>query len=125
MVLLVLVGCQPKPEPVVAPAPKDSSAILGTYRLKATPDETAETSGLESLPTLVIKADHFRILIDNKEESSGIWKYENGILILSDKQTGENTKFKADSTGTELTEESEDPLIFQKYGVDPAATKSE
>lgn len=121
---LTLIGCQPKSEPNIAPPPKDSSAIIGTYRLKATPEESAEAGGLENLPTLVIKPDHFRIVIDG-QESSGIWKYEAGILTLSDKETGENTRFKADTTGTELTEDAEDPITFAKFGVEPTSPKPE
>jgi uncharacterized lipoprotein NlpE involved in copper resistance len=117
-----LVGCQQKAEPVAAPAPKDSSVIIGTYRLKATPEESAEAGGLEKLPTLVIKPDHFRIVIEG-QESSGLWKYEDGILTLSDKETGENTRFRADSTGTELTEDAEDPIIFAKFGVEQSKAK--
>lgn len=114
--LVTLIGCQPKSEPLIAQPPTDAAKILGTYRLKATPDEVAEIGGLEKLPQLVVNSDHFRLIIDG-EESSGIWKYESGVLSLSDKETGETNTFKVDSTGTELTEESEDPIVFQKYGV--------
>ncbi|MFM9874613.1 MAG: hypothetical protein ACKVQS_14250 [Fimbriimonadaceae bacterium] len=120
----VITGCQPKSEPSVSVVPKDSSVIIGSYRLKATPDEIAEAGGLENLPQLIIQSDHFRLVID-KTESSGIWKYESGIVSLSDKETGETTKFKADPTGTELTEVAEDPITFAKFGVEPLPNKPE
>lgn len=113
-----MTGCQPKAQLAQPIAPKEASAIIGNYRLKATPDEVVEAGGLENLPLLVIQSDHFRLVID-KEESTGLWKYENGILTLSDKETGENTSFKADPTGTELTEQAEDPITFAKFGVNP------
>lgn len=115
-ILLILIGCQPKPEALAAQPPSDSTKILGNYRLKVPAEQLAEIGGLDNLPQLIVNSDHFRLIIDG-EESSGIWKYQSGTLSLSDKETGETTTFKADSTGTLLTEDAEDPLVFQKYGV--------
>lgn len=118
MVLLVLAiaGCQPKtqPEPIVVPA-KQTEDIIGTYRLKATPDEVAEAGGLEKLPTLVIERDHWRMLVDG-EESSGNWKYENGKLTLADKISGETQMFLSDMEGMDLIWQTDDPVRFAKYG---------
>ncbi|QYK53789.1 MAG: hypothetical protein KF824_02585 [Fimbriimonadaceae bacterium] len=127
MVLLVLAvaGCQPKTpsEPIVVPA-KQTEDVIGTYRLKSTPDEVAEAGGLEKLPTLVIEHDHWRMLVDG-EESSGNWKYENGKLTLSDKVTGENSVFLSDQGGLELVLQGEDPVRFAKYGAQKPNTTDE
>lgn len=112
---MILIGCQPQSGDITTLPPKESSAIEGNYRLKATPDQIAEV-GVDSLPQLIIASDHWRMVIDDTE-SSGTWQYEGGVLKLSDKSTGETTAFKVDESATELTASGEDPIIFVKYGV--------
>lgn len=95
---------------------KQTSDVIGTYKLKATPDEIAEIGGLDKLPTLVIERDHWRLIMED-EESSGTWNYLDGQLTLADKNTGEKQIFLSDQGGLELVLQSEDPLRFAKFGV--------
>lgn len=117
-VLASLAACQPTPTDEPAPQFTDAGRLAGSYRLKATPDEVAEAGGLDKLPLLVLDKGFFRIVIDG-EESSGAWSLQNGKLTLTDKATKESNSFSVSKDGTELMEESNDPVVFVKVGVEP------
>jgi hypothetical protein len=119
---IFLVGCQAKDEPLATAITKEK--VIGEYRLKATPDEVAELGGLEKLPLLLIKADHWRMVVDG-EESGGTWQIDGDQLSLQDKATGETTRFKPNANATELSELGEDPIVFARFGVPQSQTKKE
>ncbi|MBL8068243.1 MAG: hypothetical protein JNM28_07320 [Armatimonadetes bacterium] len=118
LLVLFLAGCQSATEPESPAKFSDADKLIGSYRLKATPDEVAESGGLDNLPLLVIDKGFFRLVID-KEESTGGWQLKDGKLLLTDKESKETNAFSVSSDGTELMEDNNDPLVFVKVGVQP------
>jgi hypothetical protein len=122
--LVVLVGCsggtEKKAEKGQALATNvTANKMVGTYRMEATPEEIAQTGGVDRLPKLLLKATGEFSLTVESDVSKGKFVVKDGKVTLQEKDA-EPQVFRITEDGYKLTSESDEDVAFVRHGVEGA-----
>lgn len=123
-ILVAVVGCSGSREPKTAAEESLSTDVtankmVGTYRMEATPEEIAQTGGVDRLPKLILKPTGEFTLTVESDVSKGKFIVKEGKVTLQEKEA-EPQVFRITEDGYKLTSEADEDIAFVRHGVEGA-----
>ncbi len=123
-ILVTVVGCSGSGEPKTAAGASLSTDVtankmVGTYRMEATPEEIAQTGGVDRLPKLILKPTGEFTLTVESDVSKGNFIVKEGKVTLQEKDAVPQV-FRITEDGYKLTSEADEDIAFVRHGVEGA-----